>query len=405
MMLFLSEEQQLLEASALSFLGKEYDFQSRRLSLTAPHGCSPSVWNHFANMGWLALPLPARVGGFGGGPLSTGLLLQALGRHLAIEPFHACIVLAARVLAELGTDDQCDAWMPAIMEGRSRVALAHDEISQPAPWAARHTRAHRCNDGWTLHGSKLLAIGAPGAQSLLVSASVWPPGGVAPEQRLFLVSPGTPGLVMSECRTSDGSRAADITLDGVKLDAETMLGDDRDIAADLYRLHAEALIGLCWEACGAMTAAYEQTAAYTQQRTQFGQSLSQFQVVAHGLAETAVRCVEARAACELASLRLECADGDALCLASMAKNKVGRCADLVAKHAVQLHGAIGISEELPIASYFRKLAAFIRQGGTSDWHAQRFGQDQLRSGAWRNSQTLPPDSEERKIAKTEQAIA
>ncbi|MDO8276819.1 MAG: acyl-CoA dehydrogenase family protein, partial [Burkholderiaceae bacterium] len=144
----------------------------------------------------------------------------------------------------------------------------------------------------------------------------------------------------------------------------------------------------CWEASGAIAAAYEQTVAHTRQRRQFGQAVADFQVIQHRLAEMAVCRTEARAACELASLRIERGDADDCAIASAAKVKVGRCADYVAKEAVQLHGAIGTTDELPIASYFRRLTVFNTRGGSPQSHARALGQRMIASGTWRESQTL-----------------
>lgn len=405
MKLILAEEQALLEASALSLLDKEYGFTARKQSLSAPHGCSDRVWRLFSGMGWLALPLPEAEGGLGGGPLEIGLLMHALGRYLVIEPFHPCIVLAARLLADLGSPVQRKAWLPAVIQGHSRVALAHDEVSRASPWLPRATRAQRHSNGWVLHGQKHLAVGAPGAALLLVSASVELDACTVPNQQIFLVPPKTVGLTLRGCATADGMHAADITLDGVTLPADALLGTDQDVGAHFHRLHAESLVALCWEACGALTAAYEQTVAHTQRRIQFGQPLSRFQVVGHRLAEMAVQCLEARSACELASLRIARGDGDVLNLSSMVKNKVGRCAEYVAKEAVQLHGAMGVTDELSVASYFRKLLTFQLQSGTTAWHGHHLGRTLLASGAWRDSQTLPATMHRGPAASAEEAAA
>lgn len=391
-----NEQQQLIESSVLSLLAGEYDFRQRTVSVEHPHGCAPAIWQRFADMGWLGLPLPESTGGFGCGALEIGLLMRAFGRHLVVEPYHACVLLAGRLIAELGSSEQRDEWLPLLIAGEARVALAHDEPSNLAPWTPRHSLAARQPDGWRLRGRKLLAAGAPGAGLLLVTASVEAPDRSEPEQRVFLLRPDTPGLTIRNCATSDGSRASDLSFEGILLPPEALLGEDRDAAALLYRVHAEAVVAACWEACGAMTAAFEQTASYTQQRVQFGQPLARFQVVAHRLAEMAVRCEEAQASCELAALKLDRGDADPLAVASMAKSKVGRCADFVAKESVQLHGAMGVSEELPIASCFRKLNAFGHQGGTTAWHAGRLGESLLESGTWRDSATLPAAGAEAK---------
>ncbi len=380
------EQQQMIESSALDWLRHEYPFEQRARSMKEQDGCSPRVWSQFAEMGWLGLPLPERVGGFGAGAYETGLLMRAFGRHLVVEPFHACILVAARLIAEAGRPGQRDAWLPGIVAGRVRAALAHDEPSNHEPWTVRHTRARRVAGGWLLEGRKLLTVGGSGAELLIVSASS---GDAGPSHRLFVLRPGLAGLTVRASRTADGGQATDLELEQVRVEDDALLGEDGDATAVLTRVRSEAMVAACWEAVGAMSAAFEQTVAYTQQRRQFGQPLSQFQVVAHRLAEMAVQCEEALAACELAALRIDRGEPERLALGSMARSRVGRAANFVAKEAVQLHGAMGVSEELPIAATFRKLNAFAQQGGSTAWHSRHFGRAMLASGAWRESRTLP----------------
>jgi len=377
----LTEEQQLLESSALAFLAKEYDPQ-------APMA-APELWQHFADMGWLALPLPEADGGFAGGAVDTGVLMRAFGRHQVTAPYYGCVLLAARLLAELGTADQREPWLAAVMAGEKRIALAHDEPHRHAPWAPRQTCAVREGDGWRLTGVKVLAAGADGADGLLVSARLRDTDASQPAHAVFLVSPQSVGISVHACQTADGGSAADLYLEGVHVSDGARLGTADDATSILHRVLAEGLIALCWEACGAMQAALEQTVTYTTQREQFGQSIAKFQVVQHRLAEMAVCCEEALAASELAALRAN-GGADVLAAASMAKSKVGRAARYVAQEAVQLHGAMGVSEEMPVAGLFRKLTAFQQQGGATAWHSAELGRRLLESDAWRESQTLLP---------------
>lgn len=384
----LTEEQQLLETSALAFLAKEHDAQA--------HTAAPELWQHFADMGWLALPLPEADGGFAGSAVDTGVLMRAFGRHQVKAPYYGCVLLAARLLAELGTAAQRDHWLPPLMAGEQRIALAHDEPQRQAPWAPRQTCAVRDGDGWRLTGVKALAAGAAGADALLVSARL-PEApetseASAPAHAVFLVSPQSLGASLHDCRTADGGQAADLYLQSVHVSDDARLGTTGDATPALHRVLAEGLIALCWEACGAMQAALEQTVAYTNQREQFGQPIARFQVVQHRLAEMAVCCEEAQAASELAALRAQGGAGDVLTAASMAKSKVGRAARYVAQEAVQLHGAMGVSEEMPVAGLFRKLTAFQQQGGSTAWHSAQLGRRLLASDAWRDSQTLFPSN-------------
>lgn len=387
MLLSLSEMQEMIESSVLEFLANEYDFLKRPNSLKAANGIAPAIWASFAEMGWLGLPVPEELGGIGGRAIESGLVMRAFGRYLVVEPYVGSVLLGTRLLVETGRAEQIEAWLSDLIEGRRRLVLAHEEFGIADPWAARTTRATKTAEGYRLDGQKILVQGAPGADGLLVSAVVDQDGRAV--TNLFLVSPETAGLSLRAYRSLDGSHAADLQLDGVQVSAEACLGDGSDVTAVLDRVLAEAIISRCWEASGAMQAALEQTATYTQNRVQFGQPISKFQVIQHRLAEMAVRCEEARAACELAALRVERDPASAKTLASMAKSTVGRAARFVAQEAVQLHGAMGVSEELAIPSYFRKLQVFMQQHGSTAWHGERYGALMLASDAWRESQTMP----------------
>lgn len=401
----LTEQQTLIENSALDFLSRTRDTAHRHYgSETDP--VAPRLWPAFAELGWLGLPLPEAWGGYGGGVADFGLLMRVFGRHGVNAPYHGCILLAARLVAGLGTARQRAQWLPAIADGERRIALAHDEPQCHSPWAARHTRAVREGAGWRLHGAKLLAAGAPGAHALLVSVRLTT--AETGRHALFLLPLSTDttntvdrsdGLQLQACRMADGALAADIRLDGVYVGDEARLGATdasgdiaplEDAAPALHRILAEGLIALCWEACGAMQAALALTVAHTSQREQFGRTIASFQVVQHRLAEMAMCCEEALAACELAALRVDGGAPDVLAAASMAKSKVGRAARFVAQEAVQLHGAMGVSEELPVAGLFRKLTQFQQQGGATAWHNAHLGSRLLASDGWRDSQTLLP---------------
>jgi len=386
-LLSLTELQEMIETSVLEFLSHEYDFLKRANSLKAPHAIDPAIWRSFADMGWLGLPLSEADGGIGGRAMECGLLMRAFGRHLVVEPYLPSVLLGTRLLDALGNPAQREDWLPALADGSRRVVLAHEEAASNAPWAPRATKALQVDGGYVLAGSKSLVAGAPGADAVLVSARL-----EAGDHALFILPLDTPGLHATECRTLDGGRAADLRLDEVRLDAAARLGDAGDATPALQRVVAEAILGQCWEASGAMQAALEQTAAYTGERVQFGQPISKFQVVQHRLAEMAVCCEEALAACQLAAMRIDSDPASAQAMASLAKSKVGRGARFVAQEAVQLHGAMGVSEELAIASYFRKLLAFSQQAGGTAWHGERYGELMLDSGAFRVSQVLPNDT-------------
>lgn len=376
-----NEDQRLIESSALDWLAAHYGFRAREASVHRDGG-SASVWQAFAGLGWLGMPLPAAHEGLELGSIDCGVLLHAMGRHLVVEPVHACVHEAASLLAEAGSPEQQAQWLPGVVDGGHRLALAHGDSTHMLPWDVPALRATPTNTGWRLDGVKRGIAAGPGAKRWIVSALT-----AQGQVTLFLVDPQTEGLHVSGFDTTDGRRAADAVFDGVALPNEARLSGAADQAAVLRRVMARATVLRCWEAAGVMQAAVEQTVAYTRQRQQFGQSISQFQVVQHRLAEMAVHAAEALAACELATMRLELAH-DPVDAASMARTKVVAGSQFVAKEAVQLHGAMGVCEELPIAATFRHLLAFSQVDGSAARHASSRGHGLLVTQAHETSQTL-----------------
>lgn len=383
----LTEEQLLIQASAQDWLADNYSFRQREAGVHSEGGAA-AVWHAFADMGWLGLPLAEAVGGSGGGLIESGLLMQALGRHLVVEPLRACVLQAARLLALTGTPQQQARWLPGVLAGEHRLAFAHAEPGDQLPWPPRQTLAQRHAKGWRIDGRKQMVRGAAGAAQWLVSAR---DAGNSVGELLFLVDPRQPGVYIDTYATTDGGTAADLTFKGVLLEQEALVGGSAgsaDMTQLLHQVIAEGIVAHCWEATGAMQSVLEQTTAYTKQRVQFGQALSNFQVVQHRLAEMAVLCTEAQAASELAALQFARTPAAGKLLAAMAKSKVSRAARFVAQEAVQLHGAMGVCEELPVAATFRMLLAFAGEDGDGPSHAALLGTELLASGRFALSQTL-----------------
>lgn len=379
---FRTEEQRLIESSALDWLTGHYDFRAREVGVHRDGG-NPAAWHAFAELGWLAMPLPSAYEGLELGLLECGVLMQALGRHLVVEPVHACLHEAAAVLSLAGSEVQKQRWLPSIASGEHRLALAHSESGHESPWQVPRLLATPTANGWRLSGQKRAIRAGPGAARWIVSATTVD-GGV----RFFLVDPRTHGLVLEDYDTTEGGRAADASFDSVEVSHEDLLGDASADAGSLLRtaLSVSTLMR-CWEASGVMQAAAEQSASYMQQRKQFGRPLSEFQVVQHRLAEMSVCSTEAQAACELATMRLA-RGGEAADAASMARIKTVAAAQFIAKEAVQLHGAMGVCEELPIAATFRQLLAFIHADGSAATLATWRGHELFSSRAYELSQTL-----------------
>lgn len=366
MELELSEERRLLRESAERFVRERYDFAQRRPIAESATRFSATVWRDLAQMGWLALPLPEAHGGFGGGAIDTGLILEAFGRGLVLEPYVSTVILGAGLIAAQGDAAQCAQWLPAVGEGRLRLALAHGESMSRALGQRPATRAQRVAEGWRLQGQKCLVFDAPGADLLLVSA-VCEDGVVG----LFAVPAGRAGLSLRAYETVDARRAADLSLESVVVPLENRLESGGPVAESIEAALDAAGIALCAEAVGAMQVLLDDTVAYTKTRVQFERPLASNQVLKHRMVDMAIHLEEARAMAWRASLHATAAPAVRQREVSAARLRVSRAARFVSENAVQLHGAMGVTEELNVGAYFKRLLAIDRSFGTPTEHHAR----------------------------------
>jgi len=369
-----SEEQLMLRDSAERFLGAEYDFAARQKIAASPQGWSEAVWRQFAELGWLALPLPESAGGLGGGSVELGLLMEAFGKALVVEPYLATVVFGAGAVAALGDTAQQEAILPAVAEGHMRLALAHDEPHGRGDPLAVGTVARRQGAGWSLEGQKTNVLGAAAADHLVVSAHIGSGLG------LFLVPVGQSGVSVASYPILDGSRAGDVTLAGVSLGGDALLGGVEDAAPAISALIDRAVIALASDALGALTVLLDSTVEYSKTRVQFGQPIGRFQALQHRMAEMAVLREEAGA---IALFAMMSADGPLAArarAASAAKVKIGRAARTIAEQAIQIHGGMGVTDELNIGAYFKRVLTFELLFGSFDHHLRRYAALARRSG-------------------------
>lgn len=375
MQLHLNEEQNQIESSVADVLSNEYSFTQRLKSIQSRDGINPEVWKQFAGLGWLGLSLSEQSGGLGLGLIESGLLMKGLGRHLVIEPVWSSTMLTAQVL-QTCAPDRIDI-IERLIQGQSCAALAHPGITSIDSIEPVFD-AIRTPTGYLLNGELKICPGAPCADDLIVFAKLKDDSQNRPV--LFHLDAKHAGVDIESFKMLDGSRAGHIRLTNVQIEANQLLSDDPSVATKTRHAIARAMLLLCWEALGSMSAAFDQTCSYVATRTQFGRALNEFQVVQHKLAEMAVLCKEARAICELGVIQAEHEPDKILDIAMRVKAKVSRCAQAVSKDCVQLHGAMGVTEELPIASHFRKLLWFQTIWGIADELDQQSGAMRLASG-------------------------
>lgn len=365
--LTLSDEQRLLRESADRFVNENYTADHRRRIANDPLGFSADLWKQFAELGWLALPIAEADGGLGGGAIEIGILMEAFGRGLVSEPYLSTVVIGAALIAECGSEAQRQTLLPRIADGSLVLAFAHSERQARFDLAAVRTSAKKAPDGWTLNGQKTAVLDGNAAGQIIVSARV-DDGKLS----LFLVPRGTPGLTSRDFARLGGGRACNLDLRDVRLPAGAMLGGGSDALPAIEAVVDRAMAALGAEAVGIMQTLLDQTLEYTKIRKQFGRPLSANQVIRHRLADMSMQCDEARSMALRAALMADAEPVTRSRAASGAKAKIGRCARFVAEQSVQLHGAMGVTEELDIGSYFKRLLAFDTLFGGSAHHYRRY---------------------------------
>jgi alkylation response protein AidB-like acyl-CoA dehydrogenase len=360
-----SEEQRLLRDSATRFVAETYTPALRLQNASERFGFSPALWQRFAELGWLAMPIAEAYGGLGGGAVETGILMEAFGRGLVSEPYLATLVLGAGLIGQAGSEAQKRDMLPRVANGSLHLAFAHSERQARYDLAQVQTRAVRSTDGWRLSGAKIAVLDGAAAQRLIVSARD-DDGRIG----LFMVAGDAAGLTRQDYPRLGGGQGCNVSLQDVAVTADDRLGDGDSLAA-IEAVIDRALAALCAEAVGMMQVLLDKTLDYTRVRKQFGRPLAANQAIRHKLVDMSVACDEARSMALRAALMLDAPAAERGRAVSGAKAKVGEGARLVAEQSVQCHGAMGVTEELDVGAYFKRLLAFETMFGSTSHHYRR----------------------------------
>jgi alkylation response protein AidB-like acyl-CoA dehydrogenase len=367
-----TEEQELLRNSVQRLLREQYDFDARRKIVATEGGWSREQWDRFAQLGLLAAPLPEEFGGLGQGALASMIIMQEFGRHLVVEPFFETVVLAAGLIEDVGSAAQREEFLPDIAAGKAIWALAWTEAGSRYDLNDVRTSATKDGDSYVLSGAKAAVIGAPWANRLIVSARTSggrrDRGGVS----LFVVERESAGLHLQSFKTIDGRRAAEITLRDVRIPAIQLLGHEGEGVLALEGCRDAAIAALCAEAVGAISALNAATLDYTKTRKQFGVTLGSFQVLQHRMVDMFIAAEEAVSLMQHLNITLAAHDPHSSRLASGAKSKIGEAARFVGEQAIQLHGGMGMTDELDVGHYFKRIAAINIQFGDPTYHLLRY---------------------------------
>ncbi|TJY59769.1 pimeloyl-CoA dehydrogenase small subunit [Sinimarinibacterium sp. CAU 1509] len=369
-----TEEQHQFQDSLQRFVRKDYDFERRRAIIASDAGWSREVWQQLAEMGVMALALPEAYDGFGGGGFDTLLVMEALGRGMVVEPYLATVVLGAGVLIDAGSAAQRQAVLPAVAAGERLLALAHDEPGQRYASSTIATTAQAVDGGYRIDGQKSVVLHGAEADQLIVSART--AGDVRDAQgiSLFLVDATAPGVERFGYPTQDGLRAASIRFNNVRVGADALIGTEHEALAVIEKALDRGIAALCAEAVGNMTATIEATVGYLKTRKQFGVPIGTFQALQHRAVDMYLHAEQARSMAYLAAAKLEAPSGERRQAVSAAKVLVSQSAHFVGQQAVQLHGGIGVTDELAVSHYFKRLTMISMLFGDADFHLDRFGQ-------------------------------
>lgn len=369
--LTLSDEQRLLRESVDRFVGETCTADHRRKAAAELNGFSAATWKQFADLGWLALPIAEAHGGLGGGAIEIGILMEAFGRGLVSEPYLSTVVIGAGLIAASGSEAQKQALLPRVAEGSLYLAFAHAERAARFDLSRVETTATKTPGGFRLSGHKIAVLDGQAAHQIIVSARLVNANGSSGKLCLFLVPAGAPGITLRDYERLGGGRACSADLRDVKLPTDALLGDGSDALPAIEAVTDRAMTALGAEAVGIMQTLLDATLEYTRMRKQFGRPLSSNQVIRHRLADMAMQCDEARSMALRAALMADAEPVVRGRAASGAKAKIGKCARFVAEQSVQLHGAMGVTEELDIGLYFKRLLAFETLFGGSAHHYRR----------------------------------
>ena len=365
----LTEDQRLLNDSVARLLSDRYAFDARRGYMKTPQGFSQELWDKYAELGLLGLPFSEDHGGFGGNAVDIMMVMEAFGRNLVLEPYLATVVLAGGAIRYAGNEAQKGELLPQIVDGSLKLAFAHSEQQARYDLSDVMTTATKDGSGWVLEGAKSVVFHGDCADTLILSARTSGDRMDRAGLTLFIVPAATPGVARRGYAMRDGTRAAEISLSGVKLGADAVLGPVGEAMGTIERVTQAGIAAMAAETVGACEAAHNMTLEYLRTRVQFGRPIGQNQVLQHKAADMLIEVEQARSMAMLAAMMVDENDpAERARNISMAKVGVGQSGRFVTQAAVQLHGGIGMTEEYAVGHYFRRVMVFEHMWGDSAYH-------------------------------------
>lgn len=367
-----SEEQTLLRNSVARYLSDNYKFEDWRKFTRSETGRDPKHWAQFAELGLLAAPLPEAHGGLGGDALSTLIVMEEFGRALVVEPYVATVVIGGGLLDRAGSEGLKQEFLPKIAGGETIMAFAFAEAGGRFNLADLSTTAKKSGSGFVLNGQKSVVLGAPWADLLIVTARSAGGRRDAKGISVFLVDKSSKGVSSRDFPTVDGNRASEISFENVEVPASRLIGGLDEGLPLIERASDEAIAATCAEATGAMKMLVDATVEYSKNRKQFGVPIGKFQVLQHRMVDMFVNYQQSVSITLMVTLKLKESDAERAKAASAAKVQIGRSGRFVGQGAVQIHGGMGMTDELNVGHYFKRLTMIDTLYGNVDHHLKRY---------------------------------
>jgi alkylation response protein AidB-like acyl-CoA dehydrogenase len=367
-----TEEQSMLRDTVASFLSDKYDFDKRRAIVASDAGWRPDYWKAFAEeLGILGAPFSEEMGGLGGGATENMIVMEEFGKALVVEPYLGTVVIGGGFFKHSSYAGAAD-MIGKIIEGRATIAFAYAEPQGRYTWSDLKTTAKKDGAGYVLNGHKAVVVGAPWASHLIVIARTGggqrDAGGVS----VFLVDKTAKGVVTRDYPTVDGLRASEVYFENVSVGADALIGAEGAGLPLVEKVIDEATAAVCAEAVGVLRKLHEGTLEYTRQRKQFGQPIAQFQVLQHRMVDMFIQVEQSVSMTYMANIKLEDGDADRAKAISSAKVQIGRACRFVGQSAIQLHGGMGMTDEMAIGHYFKRATMIESLFGSVDHHLARY---------------------------------
>ena len=365
-------DQTLIQGQVESFINKDYDWDKRQTTIQSEQGFSSDNWKTFADLGWLGINISEGSGGFGGSAIETMIIMEEFGKGLVVEPFLESIIISGGLIDISGTDQQKEAILLKLISGDLQLATAFVEPQSRFNLFDVTTTAKQTEDGFTLNGYKSVVMNGPSADLIIVVART--SGDQLDESgiSLFILDPSTPGVSLRNYSTVDDRRASELSLENVVIDSTNLLGDLDMGLVPLTSAIEQGTLAICAEAVGAMEVLYKDTVEYTKTREQFGQPIGKFQVLQHRMVDMFMEYEQSKSLLYMAAMKLTEHSEDSSKAIAALKYQIGKAGKYIGQQAVQLHGGMGVTDELNIGHYFKRLTTINTIFGNSDFQLKRY---------------------------------